>query len=221
MNNENGMFNGLFRHLGEGMCRLGINGELAVKTSGGYKTYNVETGDLTNVTQFCFDVGSEMFFVVPTMKAKKGDILLIDARPKCVIENNGKTIEVMDYETSAIQKILPERHVFMGKTYFYRKIVSMFGSGNFLKGAKGMNKLMKIMMMKEMFKGVFGGNSCSSNNSGFGGMLPFMFMSNMFGGNGGGNDMAEMFDLDFDFDNESDDEVEEAPAKKPAAKKGK
>jgi len=220
MNNENGMFNGLFRHLGEGMCRLGINGELAVKTSGGYKTYNVESGDLTNVTQFCFDVGSEMFFVVPTMKAKKGDILLIDARPKCVIENTGKTIKVMDYETSALQEILPERHVFMGKTYFYRKIVSMFGSGNFLKGAKGMNKLMKILMMKEMFKGVFGGNSCSANNSSFGGMLPFMFMSNMFGGNGG-NDMAEMFDLDFDFDNESDEEVEEAPAKKPAAKKGK
>ena len=162
-----------------------------------------------------------MFFIVPTTKAKKGDILLIDGHPKCVIENNDKTIKVMDYENSALQEILPERHVFMGKTYFYRKIVSMFGSGNFLKGAKGMNKLMKLMMMKEMFKGMFGGNAGSSNNSnGFGNILPFMLMSNMFGGNGG-NDMSEMFDLDFDFDNESDDEVEEAPAKKPAAKKGK
>lgn len=218
MNIMNGMFNGLFGHLGDGMCRLGINGELAVKTSNGYKTYDVESGRLTNVTQFCFDVGSEMFFIMPTTKAKKGDILLIDGHPKCVIENSGKTIKVMDYENSALQEIVPERHVFMGQTYFYRKIVSMFGSGNFLKGAKGMNKIFKLMMMKEMFRGMFGGNSGSSNNSnGFGNILPFMFMSNMFSGNGN-NDMSEMFDLDFDFDNESEDE-EEKPAVKGKGKK--
>lgn len=217
MNIMNGMFNGLFGHLGDGMCRLGINGELAVKTSNGYKTFDVESGRLTNVTQFCFDVGSEMFFIMPTTKAKKGDILLIDGHPKCVIENSGKTIKVMDYENSALQEIVPERHVFMGQTYFYRKIVSMFGSGNFLKGAKGMNKIFKLMMMKEMFKGAFGGNSNSGGN-GMGNILPFMFMSNMFGGNGA-NDMSEMFDLDFDFDNESEDEDEE---EKPAVKsKGK
>lgn len=213
MNIGNGLFNGLFGHLGEGMCRLGINGELAVKTSNGYKTYDVESGRLTNVSQFCFDVGSEMFFIMPTTKAKKGDILLIDGHPKCVIENSGKTIKVMDYENSALQEIVPERHVFMGQTYFYRKIVSMFGSGKFLKGAKGMNKLFKLMMMKEMFKGAFGGNS-NGNSGGMGNILPFMFMSNMFGGNGN-NDMSEMFDLDFD--EESDEE--EKPAKSKGGKK--
>lgn len=215
MNIMNGMFNGLFGHLGEGMCRLGINGELAVKTSNGYKTFDVESGRLTNVTQFCFDVGSEMFFIMPTTKAKRGDILLIDGHPKCVIENSGKTIKVMDYENSALQEIVPERHVFMGQTYFYRKIVSMFGSGNFLKGAKGMNKLMKIMMMKELFKGGFGG---ANNSGGFGNILPFMFMTNMFGGNGA-NDMSEMFDLDFDFENELEaDNGNEKPAKSKGSK---
>jgi len=203
MKNEiNGVFSGLFGHTGEGMCRLGLNGELAVKTSSGYKTYNVKTGRLTNVTQFCFDVGSEMFFVVPTTKVRKGDILLIDGHPKCVIEDTGKTIKVMDYENSALQEIVPERHVFLGQTYFYRKIVSMFGSSNFLKGAKGMNKVFKLMMMREMFKGGFGGTNAGGMNN----ILPFMFMGNMFGGQD--NAFGEMFDFDFDNIGEDDEELD-------------
>lgn len=210
MTGMTGMFNGMFGHLGAGMCRLGINGDMAVKTSNGYKTYNVKTGRLTNVTQFCFDIGQEFFFVMPTTKARKGDILLVDGHPKCVIENNdNKTIKVMDYENSAIQEIVPERHVFMGQTYFYRKIVSMFGSGNFLKGSKGMNKMMKLMMMKEMFGGMFGksGNTGDTGNA-FANMLPMMMMGNMFGGDKDSEfgNFSEMFDLDFDSDDEADDE---------------
>lgn len=218
MTGMTGMFNGMFGHLGAGMCRLGINGDMAVKTSNGYKTYNVKTGRLTNVTQFCFDIGQEFFFVMPTTKARKGDILLVDGHPKCVIENNdNKTIKVMDYENSAIQEIVPERHVFMGQTYFYRKIVSMFGSGNFLKGSKGMNKMMKLMMMKEMFGGMFGksGNTGDTGNA-FAGMLPMMLMGNMFGGDKDSEfgNFSEMFDLDFDSDDETDDEDTDEAADK-------
>lgn len=209
MDTMTGMFNGMFGHLGAGMCRLGINGDMAVKTSSGYKTYNVATGRLTNVTQFCFDISQEFFFVMPTTKARKGDILLIDGHPKCVIENNSnKTIKVMDYENSAIQEIVPERHVFMGQTYFYRKIVSMFGSGNFLKGGKGMNKMIKLMMMKEMVGGMLGkSNSGGTGGNAFAGILPMMMMGHMFGGNKDDENcdfFSEMFDLDFDND-EADD----------------
>lgn len=201
---HDGMFSGLFGHLGKGMCRLSINGDVAVKTSNGYKTYNVNTGRLTNVSQFCFDIGQEFFFVMPTTKAKTGDILLVDGHPKCVIKNNGnKTITVMDYENSSIQEIVPERHVFMGQTYFYRKIVSMFGSGNFLKGSKGTNKMMKLMMMKEMFGGMTGNSTTGSN--GFAAMMPMMMMGQMMGdGNSGFGDFSEMFDLDIDDDTEVD-----------------
>lgn len=203
-----GMFNGMFGHLGAGMCRLGINGDVAVKTSNGYKTYNVKTGRLTNVTQFCFDIGQEFFFVMPTTKAHKGDILLVDGHPKCVIENNdNKTIKVMDYENSAIQEIVPERHVFMGQTYFYRKIVSMFGSGSFLKGGKGISKIMKLMMMKEIFSGMLGkGGSVGGNGDGFANMIPMLMMGNMLSGNKE-NDLggfSEMFDLDLDSDDTED-----------------
>ena len=204
MDTITGMFNGMFGHLGAGMCRLSINGDVAVKTSNGYKTYNVKTGRLTNVTQFCFDIRQEFFFVMPTTKANKGDILLVDGHPKCVIENNdNKTIKVMDYENSAIQEIVPERHVFMGQTYFYRKIVSMFGSGSFLKGGKGMNKIMKLMMMKEIFSGMLGkGRDAGNNGDAFANMIPMMMIGNMLSG-GKDNELgnfSDMFDLDFDND---------------------
>ena len=219
----NGMFNGLFKRVGSEMCRLGVNGDIAVKTGGHdgnpivYKTYNVESGRLTNVTQFCFNVGQEFFFVMPTTKAKKGDILLIDNHPKCVIENNdNKTIKVMDYENSAIQEIVPERHIFMGQTYFYRKIVSMFGTGSFLKGSKGMGKMMKLMLMKQLFGGLFGGGS--GGNDMMNSMLPMMMMGNMFGNNdkdnNGFGDFGEMFDLDFNFDDDAEDEEDDDKKKK-------
>ena len=89
----------------------------------------------------------------------------------------------------------------MGETYFYGKIVSMFGQ-NFMKGKKGMNKFMSYMMMSEMMKGM-NGNSSSMNN-----MLPFMMM----GGNLG--DMfGDIFDDAMDFgslisDNEEKEEEE-------------
>lgn len=196
-----GIFNNMFGHLGAGMCRLGINGKIAVKTNNGYKTYDVDSGRLTNVTQFCFDIGQEMFFVIPTTKAKTGDILLIDGHPKCVIENNdNKTIKVMDYENSAIQEIVPERHVFMGQTYFYRKIVSLFGT-DFLKGEKGIGKAMKIMMMGQMMKGM-SGKTDSSNPFG-GNMMQMMMMSQMMGN-------GDMFGDMFNFENMFEMNTEES-----------
>lgn len=220
MGNENNamsdMFTNAFGRLGKGMCRIGLNGNIAVKTNSGYKTYDIATGRLTNVNHFCFDIGQEFFFVMPTTKAKKGDILLIDGHPKCVIENNKNvTIKVMDYENSAIQEIVPERHVWMGQTYFYRKIVSMFGSGAFIKGEKGPKKIMKLMMMKEMMGGFFGGDSGNAGGAaGFGGMFGMMAMANMFGGGDKDSDNAfsEMFDFDFDFEGEDADESEDTPS---------
>ena len=212
----------MFARLGKGMCRLGLNGQLAVKTSNGYKTYDVKTGRLTNVTQFCFDIGQEFFFVVPTTKAKTGDILLIDGKPKCVIENNSnKTIKVMDYENSAIQEIVPERHFFMGQMFFYRKIVSMFGSNNFLKKGKGISGMMGTMFKMNMLKSFMGGES--TGNMDTNGMLGMMMMSNMLSGkNGEEMDLSEMFDFDFeevDFDPTEENTDETSEEKKARLKK--
>lgn len=193
----NNMLNGMFGKVAPGMCRLSMNGGIAVKTSNGYKTYNMKTGRLTNCDSFVFNIGEEFFFVIPTNKAEPGDILLVAGKPKCVIEAEKNKLTVINYEDSTVETILPERHVFMGNTYFYGKIVSMFG-GDLIKGKKGTNKIMQYMMLSEMMKG----NSDNNSGNGMNTMLPLMMM--------GGN-MGSLFDGMFDFDdNEDDEEVEES-----------
>ena len=184
----NNLLNGMFGKVAPGMCRLSMNGGIAVKTSNGYKSYNMKTGRLTNCDSFVFNIGEEFFFVIPTNKAEPGDILLVGGKPKCVIEAEKNKLTVINYEDSTVETILPERHVFMGNTYFYGKIVSMFGS-DLIKGKKGSNKIMQYMMFSEMMKG----NSGESGN-GMNAMIPLMMM--------GGN-MGSIFDGMFDFDEEN------------------
>ena len=180
MFDSNNFMGKMFGKVGSGMVRMSMNGDMAIKTSNGYKTYDAESGALVNCDNFVFDIGSEMFFLIPTNKVQKGDIILASGKPHCVIGAEKNRIEALRYEDGSIVNIVPERHVFMGQTYFYGKIVSMFGN---MKG-KGMNSMMKYMMMSEMMKGK---NDAMSN------MLPMMFLM----GNGGGN-MDNMFDGMFD-----------------------
>ena len=195
--NLTNQFNGLFGKVGKDKCRLTINGNIAVNTSNGYKTYNVAKGTLTNVTNFCFNVGEEMFFVIPTNIVNVGDIILVGGKPKCVTAVDKKIITVIDYENSEIRQVVPERHVFMGSTYFYGKIVSMFG--NSFKNGKGLGNVMKMFMMSQMM----GGNSSNGGNSGFGQMMAM----SMLIGDKDNNPFNGMFDFDLDFE-ESEDEDE-------------
>lgn len=196
MMNSN-MFNGIFGKIAPGMCRLSMSGKIAIKTTNGYKAYNIKTGRLTNCDNFAFDIGEDFFFVIPTNKVERGDIILAGGKPRCVLEVGKNEIKTFCYEDSSISTIVPEHHMFMGKNYFYGKIVSMFG--DFGKdGSKGMNKMMKFMMMNEMMKGNNGGG-----NGGFAGMLPMMFMMNS-----GEGFFDGMFDMDDGVD-EEDDEAEE------------
>ena len=182
--NDNSMFdasnmmNKYFGKVQNGMVRLSMNGDMAIKTSNGYKTYDVKNGTLTNCDNFVFDIGSEFFFVIPANKVETGDVILAAGKPHCVIKLEDNRIEALRYEDGSIVSIVPERSLFMGKTYFYGKIVSMFGK---IKGGKGMNGMVKYMMVSEMMKG-------NGGNSGMNSMLPMMMMMNgggfedMFGG---------------------------------------
>ena len=183
------MMNKYFGKVAPGMVRLSMNGDMAIKTSNGYKVYNTDDGSLTNCDNFVFDIGSEFFFIIPTNKVEKGDVILASGKPHCVIKVEDNRIEALRYEDGSIVSIVPERTLFMGKTYFYGKIVSMFGK---IKGGKGMNGMMKYMMMSEMMKGNGNGNNSMSA------MLPMMMMMN------GG--MGEMFEGMFDFGEEEEKE---------------
>lgn len=184
------MMNKYFGKIQSGMVRLSMNGDMAIKTSNGYKTYDVKTGALTNCDSFVFDIGSEFFFIIPTNKVETGDVILAAGKPHCVIKAETNRIEALRYEDGSIVNIVPERNVFMGKTYFYGKIVSMFGKIN---GGKGMKGMMKYFMMSEMMK------SGNGNNSSMNSMLPMMMLMN-----GGG--MEDMFGDMFDFKEEEEKE---------------
>ena len=188
-------FNGLFGKIAPGMCRLTMNGNIAVKCENGYKSYDVKKGTLTNVTNFCFNVGDEMFFVIPTNKVEVGDIILVQGKPKCVTEVNKKIITVIDYENSEVRQVVPERHVFMGSTYFYGKVISMFG--NSFKQGKGLGNVMKMMMMSQML-----GSGSQQGGMFGGGMGQVMAMSMFMGGN---NPFEGMFDFSLDADTESEE----------------
>ncbi len=186
--NMESMFNGLFGKIAPGMCRLSMNGGIAVKTSNGYKTYNMKTNRLTNCNSFVFDIGEDFFFLIPTNHVQKGDIILVGGKPRCVVKPGKDQITVINYEDSTIENILPERHIFMGNTYFYGKIVSMFGNSISTKSKNGLGNIMKYMMMSEMMKG----NSSGNNTNMMGNMLPMMMLS--------GGSFENMFDGMFDFD---------------------
>ena len=123
------MFNGVMGKIKPGCCRLGMNGRIAIKTSDGYKTYDKKSGNVTNCSNFVLDASDDFFMVIPTRKLREGDIVLINGKPMYILEVKAKNrVEAMDYETSTIQTVIPERHAIMGRRY-YGKMVSLIGSG--------------------------------------------------------------------------------------------
>lgn len=191
------MFNGMFKPVASGCCKLGANGQIAIKTSGGYKTFDLAHKRLVNCDNFAFDADGA-FWVVPTFSLAKGDIILVNGKPRCVIEVKKDEIKTFSYEDSTVDTVIPEHHVFMGKTYCYGKIFSPFA--NMLKSDGGLNNMMSMIMMSKMF----GGNTSTANNSMFSGMDPMMMMMFMNSGNGS-NPMVDMFAGAFDFGNSNID----------------
>ena len=199
------MFGGMFGNLAPGMCRLTIDGQVAVKTGNEYRTYDVSTGRLTNCMNFVFDIGQEFFFVIPVTKVKPGDIILVngpDGRPspRCVIQADADQILAVNYSNSTREVLLPEHRIFMGNTYMYGKIVSFFDGKKF-RGRKGGSKILQYMLMLKMFTGGMGRGTGSGNSgdSGMGGLLPLMLLAN--------TDMDNLFSGMFDTEGENDTEA--------------
>ena len=216
--NMGNMFKGMFAPLADGCCKLAMNGEIAVKTSNGYKTYNLKKKRLTNVGSFAFDMFN-MFWSIPTNHVEVGDIILVNKggrrTPRCVTKVADDVITAVNYEDNEVCQILPERHILMGKVYFYAKVFCPFK--NMMSGGSGMGSMIKMAMMSQMLNG---GNAGSGNM--FGNMMPLMLMAgkdspfnSIFGGEDGGNMFEGMFkDLDFSGETATeDDEVDDEEEK--------
>lgn len=187
------MFNGVMGKIKPGCCRLGMNGQIAIKTSDGYKTYNSKTGNVTNCSNFVLDIADDWFMVIPTRKLKPGDIVLINGKPMYILEVKAKNrVEAMNYEDSTIQTVIPERHAIMGRR-FYGKIVSLMGSG-FGAGKGGFFKnMLKLKMMSSMM-----GGGSSDGMLGGNGLAMMMLMGN--------GSMDGLFDGFMDDEDDEDDE---------------
>ena len=184
------MLEGICGKVAPGLCRLSMNGNIAVKTRAGYRTYDPRSKRLTNCDSFVLDVGEDFFFVIPTNRVRPGDIILAGGTPRCVVSLGEGTITAINFEDATVETLLPEHHVFMGSTYLYGRIVSLLGKGG-VRGKKGTGRIMKYMLLSGMMKGREGG--------GMGGLLPLMFL-------GGKNDFMDDL-LDFGDEEETEDDV--------------
>ena len=176
------MFDGMFMRVQRGLCMLSPCG-IAVKTSSGYRSYNVKTGKLRNCDNMVFSFGDGMFFVIPASRVKPGDIILAGGKPACVRQVGPDIIEVINYETARVETLLPERHMFMGNTWFYGKIVSLFGDGASISGKGNITRMMKFIMMSSLFEN---GGAMAAAGEGAGAgpagainmLLPLLLMKN-------------------------------------------
>ena len=218
------MFSGVMGKIKPGCCRLGMNGRIAIKTSDGYKTYDKKSGNVTNCSSFVLDASDDFFMVIPTRKLREGDIVLINGKPMYILEVKAKNrVEGMDYETSTIQTVIPERHAIMGRR-FYGKIVSLLGSG-FGAGKGGFFKnMLKLKMMSSMMGGSNSTDGMFSGN----GLAMMMLMGNgsmdgLFDGfiddDEDDTDIFSNFASDEDEADEDDAEDDEMPTTKKSMKK--
>lgn len=184
------MFKGMFGPIEAGKCKLGMNGKIAIKTPNGYKTYDAKKNRLTNVGSFAFDMFN-MFWLIPTNTLQVGDIILMnkgDRRvPRFVIKVDNGIITALDYEDNELKQVLPERHILMGKVFFYAKIwcpfKGMASNGNMF------GQMFKMQLMSQMMNGMMNGGNVADavnpmGNMGQMFMMPMMMqmMSGMFGG---------------------------------------
>ena len=180
------MLDGICGKVAPGLCRLALDGRIAVRTGSGYRSFDPEKKRLTNCDSFVMDVGEDFFFVLPTNRVQAGDIILAGGKPKCVLSSGRDTITAISFEDATVETLIPEHHPLIGSTWMYGKIVSLFGR-NGIRGRKGAGRMMKYMMLSGMMKNKEGGSSA---------LLPFLLM--------GGK--ADLLDDLFDPDPEDEEE---------------
>lgn len=221
------MFN--FQNMFEGCCgsvdqdkfRVAMDGTIAVaiETKSGkksYRAFDIHKGKMTNVGDFAFSAGKDMFFMFPTRELKKGDIVVIDGEPMCVLKVDGEQISVLTYDKNVVETRMVDNIMFLGKP-MYGKVVSIFSM--LFKQAGGSDAgMMKAMFAMSMLSSGQNGANPLASMFGVGGapapqqdgaqgaqgaqvaqqnpfmqLMPLMMMGQMFGGNHEGGLLGGIF----------------------------
>ena len=176
------LFDGICGRVAPGMCRIAMDGSIAVKTRSGYRTCD----------SFVLDIGEDFFFVMPSNRVKPGDIIHFGGMPRCILSVGEDTFTAVNFEDATVETLIPEHHQFMGNTYLYAKIVSLIGR-NGIKGKKGAGRMMRYMMLSGLLKG--------KENGGTGLLLPLMLAG------GKKNCLDDLFEEDDENDKDGEEEA--------------
>lgn len=177
------VFSNMLGTLEPDMVRMTFDGNIAVKTTKGYKTYNVAKKKAINMDSLVMP-DMQAFLLLPSMEVKPGDIILRDGSFYSIIsiDNEKGELEAYNYEVGKRENLVRETHCFLGNTYFYSKlfspVLSFFsnkpktdkkeeGSENDEASEDNMSMLLPLAMM--------------SQNSDMNNLLPLMLMSKMEG----------------------------------------
>lgn len=118
-------FTNMLGKLEPDMVRMTFDGNAAVKTTNGYKTYDVAKKKAVNMDSLVIpDMAA--FLLLPSTKVNSGDIILRDGTFYSIISVDDSMNELVgyNYESGKKETLIRETHCFLGNTYFYSKLIS-------------------------------------------------------------------------------------------------
>jgi hypothetical protein len=185
-NSNNNMFGNFIDNNADlSKIKLTMNGLVVQADDGTVKVY--KNGKIIDVTQFSLQNNnmSSMVFLVPAKKVKQGDLIVNNGTFVFVVDDDGDSIKVVDFNNNSHRTIIRQQHAlipFSFVTKVYSPILNGGNMNNMLPlmmmnngGGGGMNDMMQMMMMSKMFKN--GGNTGDTGDDVFG-------------------DISKMFDID-------------------------
>ena len=186
-NSNNNMFGDFIdNNVDLSKIKLTMNGLGIQADDGTVKIY--KNGKIIDVTQFSLQNNnmSSMVFLVPAKKVKQGDLIVNNGTFVFVVDDDGDSIKVVDFNNNSHRTIIRQQHAlipFSFVTKVYSPILNGGNMNNMLpfmmmnNSGGGMNDMMQMMMMSKMFKN--NGNTNADGND-----------DDMFG------DISKMFDID-------------------------
>jgi hypothetical protein len=167
-NSNNNMFSSFIdNNVDLSKIKLTINGLGVESDDGTIKIY--KKGKIIDVTQFTLQNSSisSMIFLMPTKKVKAGDLIVNNGTFVFVVNDDGGSIKVIDFNNNSERTIVRQQHLLIPFS-FVTKVYSPFT------GSSIMNNMLPMMMM----------NNSNGNNGGMmNNMLPMMMMSKILKNN--------------------------------------
>ena len=161
-NSNNNMFgNFIDNNVDLSKIKLTMNGLGVQADDGTVKIY--KNGKIIDVTQFSLQNNnmSSMVFLVPAKKVKQGDLIVNNGTFVFVVDDDGDSIKVVDFNNNSHRTIIRQQHAlipFSFVTKVYSPVLNGGNMNNMLpfmmmnNSGGGMNDMMQMMMMSKMFK---------------------------------------------------------------------